>query len=479
MKLYSKILIISTLFASVSCQELVDPDGDLNINPNNPTQTSYENVLITGGVGQIILQNGETARLAGIFGGTHRGVARQYAGSDSYSVTTGDFNGIWDDLFIHSYRNAKLAEELATEEGITGITIGISQVHQALALGSGTSLYGDIPFDELADLDVENPSFEGQAVVYGKIQSLLDDAIANLQAGGGTPAIGSDIFFDGDNSAWVEVAYTLKARYYMHTKEYANAYAAAQNGISSSANNMMAPYGEALDASNLNWQLWENETQGDDIVVSDFIVSMVAPEAASPDFTNYRGNAKTNETARFNYLFATNENGFQPNPATNAFAGQTSPSPMVTYEENLLILAEAGLRSTDFTSGLVQLNAFRDYMSSGGYLWESAEPANIQYDPYTAADFAAGGMENTDGLSPDNALLREILEERYVTLFSQIEIFNDVRRTSGENAVRVPVVPNTGNQLPERFLYPQTEIDRNENTPSPIPDLFEPTEVNQ
>ena len=48
-----------------------------------------------------------------------------------------------------------------------------------------------------------------------------------------------------------------------------------------------------------------------------------------------------------------------------------------------------------------------------------------------ATDFNAGGIENptATALTPVRALLREILEERYVTFMGQIEGFNDVRRT--------------------------------------------------
>jgi len=75
--------------------------------------------------------------------------------------------------------------------------------------------------------------------------------------------------------------------------------------------------------------------------------------------------------------------------------------------------------------------------------------------------------------------LREILEERYVSFFGQIEGFNDMRRTQTETLVRVPVAPNAGTELPQRFLYPQSEIDRNASTPSPIPGLFARTPANQ
>ena len=70
------------------------------------------------------------------------------------------------------------------------------------------------------------------------------------------------------------------------------------------------------------------------------------------------------------------------------------------------------------------------------------------------------------------------MQERYVTLFGQLEVFNDIRRTQGELIVRVPVLPNTGSQLPQRFLYSQDEINTNTSVPNPIPELFDPTEVN-
>jgi hypothetical protein len=89
------------------------------------------------------------------------------------------------------------------------------------------------------------------------------------------------------------------------------------------------------------------------------------------------------------------------------------------------------------------------------------------------------GIENMDGISSENALLREILEERYITLFGQIEVFNDTRRTQNESIVRVPMEPNVGSNLPQRMLIASSEIDSNNNTPNPIPDFFDPTSVNQ
>ena len=46
--------------------------------------------------------------------------------------------------------------------------------------------------------------------------------------------IGEDIYFNGDKDKWIAAANTLKARFYLHQKDYSNALSAAQTGISSS-----------------------------------------------------------------------------------------------------------------------------------------------------------------------------------------------------------------------------------------------------
>jgi len=124
------------------------------------------------------------------------------------------------------------------------------------------------------------------------------------------------------------------------------------------------------------------------------------------------------------------------------------------------------------------LNEFRNFMASGGYM-SNPNMSNVKYDAFLASDFESGGIENSDGTSNNNALLREILEERYISLFGQIEVFNDLRRTQDETAARVPVIPSTGSSLPQRFIYASLELDSNSNFPTTIPGFYDRTEVNK
>ena len=105
------------------------------------------------------------------------------------------------------------------------------------------------------------------------------------------------------------------------------------------------------------------------------------------------------------------------------------------------------------------------------------------HDPLVPEDFSAGGLLNPQGqLTAERALLREIIEERYISGFCTFIPFDDARRLRGakENdiAVAIPLNTATATQQPERLLYPQEELISNPNVPTD-PGLYTPTQVNR
>ena len=215
-----------------------------------------------------------------------------------------------------------------------------------------------------------------------------------------------------------------------------------------------------------------------------------APATLLLDSTSGVGhnNAKTDETARYNFLYQQDLQGLgllDPNvlcdfdwgndPSEDGFFGGNSKFPLVTYEENQLILAESYAKTGDATSALGALNAYRDYLNAGGYINSGYWTLGLKYEDYTAADFVVGGIANSGTLSSSDALLKEILTERYLTFIGQVEQFNDIRRTKNF----IGITPNTGTQFPQRLFYSQSEINTNPNTPAlSASDLFTPTPVN-
>jgi len=454
----------------VSCTKVYDGQ---NVDPNNPTNVNAETLLKGIELANVSVQVSHIQRITGMWMGQYKGLILLYKGLGEYSISGEESNDTWQYVYQSIAKQAAvIREKLPQNKSYSGIT----RIIEANALGTAASLYGDVPFSERANDNFPVPKFDKQADVFAGVQVLLDEAIADLSTVSSSAVIANDLFFNGKSTTWTKVAYTLKARYYMETREYQKAYDAALLGISSTS---------------LSWKFNPPGTvpDGDFNLLNTFVDQrggyMSTAGAYMHDVllktgqTGNRNNAKTNEDARLKY-YAIDPNSANAN---NGVARKDAPMPLVTYEENLLILAEAGLRTQSFTVGLTQLNKLRAVLRTN--LGLSAAPptgGTIQYDDYVATDFDPGGMENSDNITADRALLREIVEERYVSLYGTIIPFSDARRLrKTDNDINVPIPFNTATATkhPERVIYAQNEINSNPNIPNPVPDIYVKTQLNQ
>jgi hypothetical protein len=467
--IYTAVVIAG--LSLVSCKKAVE---GFNTDPNNPVDADAITMLTSVQVGNMDVQEGELARISGMWSGYFAGQQQQYLSFHQYLIIARNFDDSWQRIYSGTLKNNRLMRSKAYAVNNLRL-VGVSQLIEANLIGTAADLWGDVPFRQAASDDYPNPAYDAQAQVYASVQTLLDSAIQNFNSTAFVDFSAQDIHFAGNMPKWIQTAYTLKARYFMHTKQYAQALAAAQNGISTAANNFAAPHATTAKGTfNLYYQFFAQDRPTWLDANGVYAVSLL-----NPANTKYRGNSKTIERSRFNYMYSSATN---PNYTANGFFFQNVSFPLASYQENLLILAEADTRLNGLTAGLARLNTYRAYLTAGGYIGATYLTAgNYKYDPYVAADFAAGGIENpaTGSIAADRALLREIMEERYLTFIGQIEGFNDLRRTFKETDIRVPVQPNTGTQFPQRFIYPQVEVDLNKSTPNPIPSLFTPTPVNQ
>lgn len=467
-KFLCTILILITL---ASCKKITD---GLNINPNKPTDASIDLLLNGAEVACIVAYEGNNARLAGMFSRSFTGSDRQYVSINNYNTQAADYDEAWNLLYSQVIAPTFVIENKALAVN-NKTMIGIAQVIRAQAFGLAADLWGDIPFSQVANPEnFPQPKFDSQADVYAGVQSLLDNAITNLSANIGVSPGSKDIFFAGDNTKWIAAARTLRARFYLHTKDYPNAITQAILGITSASGNMMAKHGGTyLSDMNLYNSFCEQDRQG--YLSSD---GAVAPNYLNPSSSSYRGDAKTNETARFNYIY--NNSGAGLNTTDTGFFGASSSFPLVSFEERNLILAEAYAKDNQANNALNALNTHRTYMNGGGYINPAyTSGGSLLYNNYALSDFDPGGIQNPNPttLTQIEALLKEILEERYLTFIAQIEQFNDVRRT--KNALNVPTTTSSATKLPQRFLYSQSEFNSNSNTPVIVSsDFFKETTIN-
>ncbi|MCC9138442.1 SusD/RagB family nutrient-binding outer membrane lipoprotein [Pontibacter silvestris] len=472
-RIYKPVAVLMLGLSLFSCEKIVD---DMNIDPNNPTDAPGDLTLTGTQLANVVVQEGIASLLVSIWSGYATGHDRQWRDYYNYNITSGNFDSEWNNVFRGTVNNAQITIEKAMELNNRKMA-GIAKIVMANSLATATELWGDIPFEQAGKIEeFPNPMFESQADVYAKLLILLDDAIADLESGVGTVG-DEDIHFGGDATKWIQAAYTLKARLLTDTEQYEAAYTAAENGISTYENSLYAPHGEIASVNQNQFYAFLTQSRPGDISAANaYNVNLLDPKS-----TTYRGNAKTDESARFLFYYrpdGVNTSGVtEPNTSSSAtargFFAMNASFPLVTYQENILTLAETALRSgMGVDQALEYLNSYRSFLSSGGYIDPTYEStATLKYEPYVAADFAAGGIENEDGISQEDALLREIMQERYVTFYGTHLGWNDERRTRGE-VFGVNLAPNTGTELPWRFIYPQNELNSNLNAPSVVPGIF-------
>src|SRR5690554_5913560 len=351
-KLLYILLILSLSGSLAACSKLVE---GLNDNPNQPSSTSPD-LLLTGlQLGAVSLHSGELSRDAGLLSGYFVGTERQYLSFYNYMISNADFSTHWANSY-RVIRNAVVIDQLAAAENREGIIVGIGKVMGAHTFGTITALWGDVPFQEAGQYaEYNNPAYENQIQVYAQIQVMLDDAIASLESPVGRPVANADIFFDGNPVRWLKVAHSLKARFYLHVGNYEKAYEHALLGIRSPADSWEADFfQDELNAQNLYEQFYRGNRAGDLQTNGSYFFELLSPTGSE-----YRGDAKTNETARFSYLVNTTGGRSINNTTANGAFGATAPYALLSYEENLLTLAEAAYYVEGFSGALAYLNELR------------------------------------------------------------------------------------------------------------------------
>jgi hypothetical protein len=272
--------------------------------------------------------------------------------------------------------------------------------------------------------------------VYDALQALLSEAITNL-AGEGPGAQDADLVYGGDPEKWIALAHTLKARLYLHTAEvdgaaaYASALAEAQQGIASSDGDYIVPFTGGLQGESNPWYQFMNANggtgrDGDIIATSDTHLYSLLDDLGDPRLNEY-------------YDLSNKEAGY----LSDFRGGAAFPQPIVTYNENLLIMAEAQYHTGDEPGALITLNAERE-------AWGTATPWHraIALDPASASG---------------SALLEAIMTEKYITLFQNVEAWNDYKRT----CIPALVPVNGASVIPGRLPYGITERQTNSNVPDP------------
>jgi hypothetical protein len=413
--------------------------------PNNPTviQASEDN-LFAGFQAVQFTQHTSTLSVT-ICGYVQqcKGVAARFVEDQLTEYSSDPLT--FDAQFIQVYSIGGLRDLREAQAKLTARTIpdplyeGITKVWEALIISEAADKWGDIPYSEASQDDISVPALDDQLAIYANLLTLLDQAIAQIQDPTGVGPGGVDFVYGGDVASWVAMAHTLKARILLHTVRaqcptlagcavYNQIIPEALAGIQlGGADFTTVTSGASALESNGWFQFYELSGFGGDLRAGDFIVNLMATRnAGGPDPRSATYFGATTECA-----LPADALGLVIRRACLA-SGASFAQPWVTAEENALILAEAYFNTGQAPLALAQVNAVR-----------------------TANGLAALGA----------VTLPAIMEEKYVSLFQNPEVWNDYKRTC------LPAITPTSDQgpistlIPRRVFYGQTESDVNTNIP--------------
>jgi hypothetical protein len=440
MKFKNLFYLIFASLLLVNCESYTE---DLNDDPNAFIVAASD--LIIGQTQLTVIQHmgSNNARYGAVFSNQMSGGDRQYLTLNTYSPNAGNYNDMWNDTYTQGIKTA----QIIISDETAGQTIkGIAEILQGVMYADIATLYGDVPFSEAVNSEIINPVYDAQASVVNGGISLIASGVNKVGSTSIAAGYGGNRLAGG---TWAEAGNTLAARYSLITGDYNAAISYATNGVSSTDNDLVSQHGTSLDNRNLFYQFAIDERQ-------DYLV---ATEAHSVNLLNgnvARALDTPGNSAVYASYFLNDGDRVLLNTDDGGRFAQTSPMKLASYVENQLILAEAKFKTGNESGAREHLNNVRADL-------------RVQYD-------SADGFPDSN--ASGNSLLKQILEEKYLTLIGELVTFHDLRRT--RNFIGVPNKPtgSTGaSDFPQRFLYPQTEIDANENIPSPLPDFFTPTAI--
>jgi hypothetical protein len=444
-KIASAFLAGAMLFSATSCEKFFEDDV---VSPNDPESSTASLLMANIEVATFATFGGQLARQSEVMvqrlAGTSAG--SQTVEIANYVITDQTNQNEWDVIYTGVMANSRIM--LRDYGASSPWYAGITKVLMAMNIGLATDLWGDVPFAEAGFGDNLEPAFESQQSIYSGIQSLLDEAIADLsspEASNTFLPTTDDFIYNGDVMMWIQTARVLKARYANHLSKRDPAGSAAAalaaisaGGMTSSGDNCNMVFFNSGNSLN-QWFAYEGQRGGYIRVSATLLDAMVAKS-----------------DPRVSVLFGQDAyGGYSGTPydqvdSTNSsyigslYASAASPVPLVTYVEQLFIEAEASLRSGNAAAAATaHNNAVKESIL---FLTGSSD----------AAYEAANANETAGSIS-----LEKIMTEKNVAMFLQAEGYTDWRRTGFPTLAANPNAALSG--IPRRLPTPQQERLYNSN----------------
>ncbi len=431
---------------------------DYNTDPNNPTEAPNTTLLPTAMMHTIVNLSGtDPSWISSVWVQHTAGVHAQLrdydrlAGLDATLV-----NNNWNNLYPTIFHNLDIIIEQGREEGNNNF-VGIAKILKAYAATYATDMWGEIPFSESNQgIDNLTPAYDSQEDVYTQVLQYLENGRQALRDETVGTAGSSDLIFGGDAEAWLRVSYSIEAKVHNRWSNHdpqgsaQRVIDAAQNGFQSPADDLTF---DNFGTGSTEQHPWYQESL--DRGHHAFSQSMYDAMAPVNDprlevFAQPREDGSIvpapNGDAEADQFAATIYSGLSSN-----IVNATAPMQLMTYGELLFTKAEAYLRLDQNNDALnAYENALRVSLAYHGIEGDEAEAFLAQEEVLPS--------------SPAGLEMEHVMTQKWISLFpfQAQEAHTDFRRTG------YPELTNPRGEIPNRYPYPQVEIDNNRDN---IPDV--------
>ena len=441
-KIFAVLAVLCLGFSS--CEQNLE---ELNVDPNSLREVPLE-LQLPEAITQAVFNAGSNPnRIAGIVMQQMRGVDAQQVDYTRYVIGEDAVNNFWNTgLYAGVLRSCDVIINQATEEEAPFYS-GAAKILMANQLGIATSIFGDLPYNEaFQGADNLMPGYDSQEAIYGIVQTLLDEGIAEITTDGGGAAagyLGGDLIYDGNSDRWAAMARGLKARYLMHI--YNRNSGAAGDALAQLENTFVAAESmdnDVLDQPNFTFgtsetQNWAMAKFGLDrpstLMFHEQFAAMLETDPRLPFYAFFDGTL-------WQYF----------GDAGLTWAQNDATIPLISLVEVKFLEAEATAR----TGG-----------DASEALSEAIQASMNLVGVTDAGDYVATASDLT-GLS-DEGVIERIMTEAYKAYygFNFHETWTNYRRTGYPN-ITEPTEDltsglNPSGTLPERFLYPESESQTN------------------
>jgi hypothetical protein len=412
------------LVASTSACNFLDSPKAV-ADPNNPTVASRNQLFVGVQANTFGYEEGYVPMLVCMWMQQCAGVNSRFVQTEGeYGITHGSLDFTLSGVYVGGGLVGIRSIETSADADGDKLYKGIAEVHEAMIMMLTADTWGDVPYRE-AITNTTQAAFDPQMQIYDDLLTLLDKAIVDLNGGGNGPG-SVDLVYGGDKTKWIQAAHTLKARIYLHrveklgNAEYGKALTEARLGISAPANDWLTQHSAANAERNVWNQFQTTSGFGQDLVAGAKLVAIMKAQN-DPRLPDYYAQSPNGGYIGFDVTVGTTDV-----KTVSLLRGnrQTDPQfrqPIITYDENQLIIAEASLQTGDAAGAALALRNVRDR--------------------YGKSVIAA-------------PTLNDIITEKYIALFQNPEVWNDYKRTC------LPALtPAVGKAvIPGRFLYGQTLV---------------------